>query len=112
MSKGKGFGGMPANMQQMMKQAQKMQEQLLKAQEEAQFETGEGSAGGGMVKVIASGAKQITSITINPTVVDPNDVEILQEMIIAATNEALNEANKKVEQKMAQITGGIGIPGL
>ena len=110
---GKGFGGgMPGNMQDMMKQAQKMQEQLVKLQEEAKQEEADGSAGGGMVKVVASGTQQIKSVEIQKDVVDPEDVEMLQDLILAATNEALKNVQDKVQGKMKAITGGMNIPGL
>lgn len=114
MSKGKGGmgGGFPGNMQDMMKQAQKMQVQLAQVQEEAKTEEAEGASGGGMVKVIASGSQQIKSVVIEKDVVDPEDVEMLQDLIIAATNEALKNVQEKVQEKMAAVTGGMNIPGL
>ncbi len=104
--------GFPGNMQEMMKQAQKMQEQLMKAQQDAVQETAEGSAGGGMVNVTASGEHQIQSITIDKEVVNPEDVEMLQDLITAAANEALRKVDEKVKEKMGKITGGLNIPGL
>jgi DNA-binding YbaB/EbfC family protein len=110
---GKGFGGgFPGNMQDMMKQAQKMQQQLAQVQEDAKHEEAEGSAGGGMVKVVASGTQQIVSISIEKEVVNPDDVEMLQDLILAASNEALKNVQTKVQEKMAAITGGMNIPGL
>lgn len=108
MAKGKfgGFGGM--NMQAMMKQAQKMQESMLRAQEEiAQMET-EASAGGGAVTVKVIGTDKLGSVTIAPEVVDPEDVEMLQDLIIAAVNEALHKANTQSQSQMSAITGGVG----
>ncbi|MCB0328319.1 MAG: YbaB/EbfC family nucleoid-associated protein [Bdellovibrionales bacterium] len=110
---GKGFGGgFPGNMQDMMKQAQKMQQQLVQLQEEAKTEEADGTAGGGMVKVVALGSQQVKSIEIEKEVVNPDDVEMLQDLIVAATNEALNNVQKKVQEKMSKITGGMNIPGL
>ncbi|MCB0352094.1 MAG: YbaB/EbfC family nucleoid-associated protein [Bdellovibrionales bacterium] len=108
----KGFNGFPGNMQEMMKQAQKMQENLLKVQEEAQGLTAEGSSGGGMVTVVANGANQIVSMKIEKEVVDPSDIEMLQDLIVAASNEALKSAQEQVKKKMASVTGGLNIPGL
>ena len=113
MGKGKGgFGGMPGNMQAMMQQAQKMQQELQKVQEEAQNLTAEGSAGGGMVKVVATGGQQVESVTIDKEVVNPDDIEMLQDLIVAATNDAFNNVQEQVKEKMAKVTGGMNIPGL
>ncbi|MCB0334192.1 MAG: YbaB/EbfC family nucleoid-associated protein [Bdellovibrionales bacterium] len=113
MGKGKaGFGGMPGNMQQMMQQAQKMQENLMRVQEEAQTLTAEGSAGGGMVKVVATGGQQIESITIDAEVVNPDDIEMLQDLVCAAVNDGLSNVQTKVKEKMSEATGGLQIPGL
>jgi len=113
MSKGKGgFGGMPGNMQQMMQQAQKMQENLARVQEEAQEMSSEGSSGGGMVKVVASGKQLVESITIDAEVVNPDDVDMLQDLILAAVNDALGSIQAKVKAKMSEATGGLNIPGL
>lgn len=109
MGKGKfgGFGG-GMNMQAVMKQAQKMQENMRKVQEEiAQMET-EASAGGGAVKVTVIGTNQIKEIAIQPEVVDPDDIELLQDLIIAAVNEALNAAEGKSQSQLSAITGGMG----
>ena len=113
MAKGKfgGFGG-GMNMQAMMKQAQKMQENMLKAQEEiAQMET-IGTAGGGMVTVTVTGTSALKSIEIKPDVVDPDDIEMLQDLIIAAVNEGMRQIDEISESKMGKVTGGINIPGL
>ncbi|NBW39806.1 YbaB/EbfC family nucleoid-associated protein [bacterium] len=110
---GKGFGGgLPGNMQEMMKQAQKMQSQLAELQEQAKEEEAEGSAGGGMVKVVALGTQQVKSVSIEKDVVNPDDIEMLQDLVVAATNEALKNVQEKVQGKMAKITGGLNIPGL
>ena len=113
MGKGKGgFGGMPGNMQQMMAQAQKMQAQLLQVQEESKTITEEGSAGGGMVKVVANGDNKIESIAIDAEVVNPDDIDMLQDLVLAAVNDALGNAQSKVKEKMSAVTGGMNIPGL
>ena len=100
------------NMQQMMRQAQKMQKELQKAQQEIAEMTFEGTAGGGMVTAVARGDKSIESITINPDVVDPEDVEMLQDLVIAAINEAVENIEKTTEEEMSAITGGVSLPGL
>lgn len=100
------------DMKQMMRQAQKMQKELNKAQEEIATMTCEAAAGGGMVKAIASGDMNITSLTIDPDAVDPEDVEMLQDMIMAAVNEALRGVSEMSNQRMNAVTGGMNIPGL
>lgn len=100
------------NMNKLMKQVQKMQQDMAKLQEELQEKTVEATAGGGVVKVVASGKKQIVSIDINPEVVDPDDVEMLQDLIMAATNEALQKAEDMVAEEMGKLTGGLNMPGL
>lgn len=110
MAKGKfggGFGG-GMNMQAMMKQAQKMQADMAKAQEEiAQMET-EATAGGGAVTVTMTGTNAVKSIVIKPEVVDPDDVDMLQDLVLAAVNEALRTAQEKSSSQMSAITGGMG----
>ena len=107
------------NMNQMMKQVQQMQAEMVKAQEEAQKQTVEASAGGGMVTVKVNGALEVLEIRIDPEAVDPEDVEMLQDMVQAAINEALRSAQEMVNSKMSQVTGGLesalgglGLPGL
>src|ERR1700748_2702578 len=103
------------NMQQLLKQAQKMQADMLAAQESLKDETVEASAGGGMVTVQATGDQVIKSITIDPQAVDPEDVELLQDMVLAAVNEALRAAQELAESKLGGIAGGLGglgLPGL
>lgn len=100
------------NMNKIMKQVQKMQQDMAKLQEELQEKTVEATAGGGVVKVVASGKKQIVSIEISPEVVDPDDVEMLQDLIMAATNEALQKAEDMVAEEMGKLTGGLNMPGL
>ena len=108
----KGFPGIPGNMQGLMKQAQKMQQQLQKAQEEAQLFEAEGSAGGGVVKVTANGKNTILSVTLSKEAVSPDDVEMLQDLIVAAANDALQKVQDNLKNEMAKVTGGAGIPGL
>ena len=107
-----GFPGMGGNMQQLARQAQKLQQQMLKVQEEVEARELSASAGGGMVTVTVNGKKEILNLEIKPEAVDPDDVEMLQDMILAATNEALREAGETVEREMGKLTGGMGIPGL
>ena len=96
----------------MMKQAQKMQTKMAAMQEELKNEELEASAGGGMVKVKITGDVQIVSITIDPAAVDPEDVEMLQDMVTAAVNEAIRSAQELAAARMNDITGGMNIPGL
>ncbi|GAB4486040.1 MAG: YbaB/EbfC family nucleoid-associated protein [Thermodesulfovibrionales bacterium] len=96
----------------MMRQAQKLQEEMMRAQEEAKKKTVEASAGGGMVTVVANGGGEIVSIRIEKDVVNPEDVEMLQDLIIAASNEALRRAQEMVSESMSKITGGLNLPGL
>ena len=105
-----GFGG--GNMQAMMKQAQMMQQKLADAQKELEEMEIEGESGGGMVKVVCNGKKVISSISIDPKAVDPDDVEMLEDMVMAAVNEALRSAAETVEREMGKLTGGMGMPGL
>ncbi|WP_222427592.1 YbaB/EbfC family nucleoid-associated protein [Desulfobotulus alkaliphilus] len=100
------------NMGQMMKQAQKMQQQMEKMQAEMANKTVEASAGGGMVRVVANGKQQILSIHMEKEVVDPEDVEMLQDLVQAAVNDALQKSQEMMASAMAQLTGGMKIPGL
>ena len=100
------------NMQKMMQQARKMQEEVAKAQEEAQFLESEGTAGGGAVKAIAGGNGRLKKITIDPDAVDPDDVEMLEDLVLAAANEALNNVGELVQMRMEAVTGGFNIPGM
>jgi nucleoid-associated protein EbfC len=103
------------NMQQLLKQAQKMQEEMMAAQESLKDEVVEASAGGGMVTVQVTGELHVNSITINPEAVDPDDVELLQDMVLAAVNEGLRAAQELASAKLGGITGGLGglgLPGL
>ncbi|MEC4673232.1 MAG: YbaB/EbfC family nucleoid-associated protein [Nitrospirota bacterium] len=100
------------NMGNLMKQAQAMQEQMAKVQEEAATKTVEASAGGGMVTVTANGAMQIEKVVIDPEVAKADDREMLQDLLVAATNEALRKAKDIMAQEVKSITGGLGIPGM
>jgi len=110
----KGFKGFPggANMQGLLQQAQKMQKDMARAQEEAEAYECEGSAGGGAVKVRVNGKYEMVSVEIKPEVVDPSDVEMLQDTIRIAANEALSKIKDNTQQKLASVTGGLNIPGL
>ena len=113
MAKRGGFpgGGGMGNMGAMMKQAQKMQAELAKAQDEIKDMEYEATAGGGMVKVVATGDMAIKSIVIDPEAVDPEDVDLLQDMVLAAVNEALRQADEAMNSSMQSFTGGLNLPG-
>lgn len=96
----------------MLKQAKKLQQEMGKIQEESRKKTVEASAGGGMVTVTVNGAMEILSIKIEREVVNPDDIEMLQDLIVAATNEALRQAQQMVNEEMGKVTGGLNIPGL
>ncbi|URJ47701.1 YbaB/EbfC family nucleoid-associated protein [Paenibacillus polymyxa] len=100
------------NMNQMMKQVKKMQEQMLKAQEELGGKVIEGTSGGGVVTVEVNGHKKVLSITIKPEAVDPEDVEMLQDLVLTAVNDALSKADELANDDMGKFTGGMKIPGL
>ncbi|MDF2939168.1 MAG: YbaB/EbfC family nucleoid-associated protein [Paenibacillaceae bacterium] len=100
------------NMNQMMKQVKKMQEQMMKAQEELATKSVEGTAGGGVVTVVVNGQKKVVSIAIKPEAVDPEDVEMLQDLVLTAVNDALNQADELANKDMGKFTGGMKIPGL
>ena len=109
MAKRGGFpGGMPGNMNNLMKQAQRMQRQMEEAQKELEEKEVEAAAGGGAVKVKVSGKKEIVAVTIDPEVVDPEDVEMLEDLIVAATNEALRKVEEESAAVMSKLTGGLG----
>lgn len=103
---------MMRNMNQMMKQVKKMQEQMQKAQEELGKKEVEGTAGGGVVKVVMNGHKQLVSVEIAPEVVDPEDVEMLQDLITAAFQDALKKTDELIAQDLGKFTGGLNLPGL
>ncbi len=107
----KNFGGMP-NMQQLMKQAQKMQKQMEETQAALEAKVLTATAGGGMVEVTITGKKEIKSIKINPEVVDPEDVESLEDLVMAAVNEAVRQADELSQKEMGKVTGGLGAGGL
>ena len=104
-----GFPGIPGgNMQQLMRQAQKMQQQMMAMQEELDAREYEGTAGGGAVSCKISGKRQLTMLTIQPDAVDPDDVEMLQDMIVAAVNDALKKGEETREREMNKLGGGMG----
>jgi len=96
----------------MMKQAQKLQAKMLRLQEELADKTVEATAGGGMIKIVANGRQQILSIQIEKEVVDPDDVEMLQDLMLAAVNDALVKSQEMVSGEMSKLTGGLNIPGM
>ena len=113
MAKG-GFRGMPGGMNQaaMMKQAQKMQQDMIRMQEEMESKTYSASAGGGMVTATVNGKHQLVSVEIKPEAVDPDDMEMLQDMVIAAVNEAMRTADVDAQNNMARLTGGLNLGGM
>ncbi|MCG3086990.1 YbaB/EbfC family nucleoid-associated protein [Sporosarcina cyprini] len=100
------------NMQGMMKQMQKMQKKMAEAQEELGEKKLEGTAGGGMVKVVVSGHKEVLEVNIDPSVIDPEDAEMLQDLIVIATNEAMAKAEELTNSTMGQFTKGLNLPGM
>ena len=96
----------------MMKQAQQMQQKMMRIQEDVAKQEIEASAGGGMVTVVVNGKQEILSIKIDPSVVDPQDVDMLQDLILVATNEAVRKSQDIMQQEMSKLTGGMNIPGL
>ena len=113
MAKG-GFRGMPGGMNQaaMMKQAQKMQQEMLRMQEEMENKTYSATSGGGMVTAEVHGKHEVVSLTVKPEAVDPDDVEMLQDMIMAAVNEAMRTADTEAANNMSRLTGGLNLGGL
>lgn len=113
MAKGKfhGMGGMP-NMNSMIKQAQKMQAEMQKKQEDIENSSVEGTSGGGAVTVTMSGKRLLTAVNIQPEACDPDDIEMLQDLIIAAVNDAFTKVDELSAQELEKVTGGINIPGL
>lgn len=105
-----GMGNM-GNMQKMMKQMQKMQKDMAKAQEDLGNERLEGTAGGGMVTVVVSGHKEVLEVNIKPEVVDPDDIDMIQDLVLAATNDALKKAENLTNETMGKYTNGMNIPG-
>ena len=114
MAKGGFRGGFPGNQANMMKQAQKMQQDFMKMQQELESTDFEFTSGGGAVKAVITGTRQFSSLEINPEVVDPEDVEMLQDLILAAVNGALKLADDKTSEAMAKLQGGMGMgfPGM
>jgi DNA-binding YbaB/EbfC family protein len=114
MAKGGFRGGMPGGMNQaaMMKQAQKLQQEMLRMQQEQETKTFTAAAGGGMVKATVNGKHQLVDLAINPEAVDPDDVEMLQDMILAAVNEAMRTADAEAANNMSRLTGGLNLGGL
>ena len=115
--RGGSFGGgmsMGGGMRQsdLMKQAQKMQQDMLKMQEELEVKQYEAAAGGGVVKAVVNGKHEVVSLTIAPEAVDPEDVEMLQDMVVAAVNEAMRKAEAEASQNMSRLTGGLNLGGL
>ena len=109
----RGFQGMPGgNMQAMARQAQKLQQKMLETQAELEAREYEASAGGGVVTAKVNGKKELVSLSIKPEAVDPDDVEMLEEMIVGAVNQALTACNEASEKEMGKLTGGLNIPGL
>ena len=113
MAKG-GFRGMPGGMNQaaMMKQVQKMQQEMLRMQEEIENKTYSAAAGGGVVTAAVNGKHEVVSLRIDPEAVDPDDVEMLQDMVIAAVNEAMRAADADAASNMSNLTGGLNLGGL
>ncbi len=107
----RGMGG-GANMNQMLKQAKKMQEQMMKMQEEMEEKVYDAAAGGGAVTVKISGKRELQEIKIKPDVVDADDIEMLEDLILAAVNEGLRKADASSADEMSKLTGGLNIPGL
>ena len=107
-----GMGGMGGNMNNMIKQAQKMQQEMMKMQNEIEEEEFEATSGGGVVTVKMSGAKKLLSVSIKPEAVDPDDVEMLEDLILTAVNEATAKVDEANNSKMSKLTGGMNIPGL
>ncbi len=113
MAKGRKPGGMQGgNMNNMMKQVQKMQQNMEKVQSELEVKEYEATAGGGAIKVKVNGKKELLAIDLNEAVVDPDDIEMLQDLIIVAVNEALKTAEADMSSNMGKLTGGMNIPGL
>ena len=114
MAKGGFRGGMPGGMNQaaMMKQAQKMQQEMLRMQQEQEAKTFTATSGGGMVKATVNGKHELVELSIKPEAVDPDDVEMLQDMILAAVNEAMRTADSEAANNMSRLTGGLNLGGL
>ena len=107
-----GMGGGPSNMQGVLRQAQKMREQMAELQEELDAKEYDIAAGGGVVTVKITGKKEIKNITLKPEIVDPDDIESLQDVLVAALNEAIRTVETTNEEAMAKVTGGLNLPGM
>lgn len=108
----KGMGGGPQNMQSMIRQAQKMQEDIEAKKAELEEKEYVVTSGGGMVEITLKGSHEVKTIGLNPEVVDPEDVEMLEDMLVAAFNEAIRQINEESERELEKVTGGLNIPGL
>lgn len=108
---GKGFPGFGGNLGNLMKQAEKMQKEMQKVQEELEEKLVEASAGGGAVSVVVNGKKELKEIKFKPEIVDPDDIEMLQDLVLAAVNEGIRKADELVSSEMKKVTGGM-MPGL
>lgn len=112
MAKRGGFAGMPGNMSNLMKQAQRMQRQMEDMQKELESMEFDGTAGGEAVKIRVTGKKQLVSVELKPEVVDPDDIEMLQDLIVAAANDAIRKVDEYHDQKINGISSGVNIPGV
>jgi len=117
MAKGRGYmggghSGQPIRQKDMMKQVQKMQEDMMRMQEELESQTFEATAGGGIVRAVVNGSKELSALTIDPEAVDPEDVEMLQDLVVAAVNEALRASEAAASENMNKLTGGLNLGGL
>jgi DNA-binding YbaB/EbfC family protein len=101
-----------ADIQRMVQQAQRAQQELVRVQGELGNVMVDGSAGGGVVKAVVTGKQELVSVTIDPAAVDPSDVDMLQDLIVAAVNDALGNSRRLAEEKMSEVTGGLQIPGM
>ncbi len=107
----KGLGG-PGNLGDLMKGAQKMQREMARVQEELKGRIVEGDAGGGMIRVQVNGAQEVVAVKIDPSIIDPDDVEMLEDLIIAAVREGMRKSQEMSQKEMSKLTGGLNIPGL
>ena len=105
-------GAMPGNMNNMMKQVQKMQKQMEETQKKLEESEVTATAGGGAIEVVVNGKKEVKSVTIDPDILDPEEVEMLQDLIMVAVNDAISQVTKQSEDEMGKITGGMNIPGI
>jgi DNA-binding YbaB/EbfC family protein len=110
----RGFGGIPGggNMQALLQQAQKMQKDMQKAQAEAEAFEAEGSVGGGAVKIKINGKYEVLAVEVKPEAVDPSDIELFQDMVKSAVNDALTKIRENTESKLSRVTGGVTLPGM